>query len=307
MATWLQQKHGRAQPTASRTMAMTMALSPPPRVLFFDVFGTCVDWRSTVVDALQRQAHATLNSAAASLASRVRRQASDMTVQQWTAFAQQWRDGYKAFTQRLADDPSLPWISVDEHHLTALKDLMRAWGIQGLWDDEELRTLSLVWHHLVPWEDAALGVALLNRLCYTCTLSNGNISLLSDLRTFSDIPFSHLFSAEMFGTYKPSPKVYLGAADKLHLPPQQCAMVAAHLGDLRAAKQTGLQTIYVERPGEEDWDEEQVAKAREEGWVDLWIGSQTKGFITLAERLGVGVSDGSDMRRLSTSAPIGVA
>lgn len=164
-----------------------------------------------------------------------------MTIDHWGLFAQQWRDAYKKFTRVLAEDPSVPWISVDEHHLTSLKELMVDWKIEGLWTDEELRGLSLIWHHLGPWEDSALGVSLLNHLFCTlfmfsvdcassdltdtCTLSNGNISLLSDLRTFSDIPFTHLFSAEMFGTYKPAPKVYLGAAEKLNLPPDQCAMV----------------------------------------------------------------------------------
>lgn len=288
-------------------MSVTMALSPPPRALFFDVFGTCVDWRTTVTGALEMQAHAALNSATASLASSVRLQASDMTAEQWGIFAQQWRDGYKRFTKSLADDPSLPWVSVDEHHLTSLKELVVEWNLEGLWDDVELRTLSLIWHHLVPWDDSGMGVALLNRMCDTCTLSNGNIGLLSDLRAFSDIPFTQLLSAEMFGTYKPSPKVYLGAAEKLGLPPQQCAMVAAHLNDLQAAKQNGLQTIYVERPGEEDWSKEDVAKAKEDGWVDLWIDARSKGFIGVAEKLGINVTESSEGRRLSSSAPIGVA
>lgn len=140
----------------------------------------------------------------------------------------------------------------------------------------------------------------------TCTLSNGNLSLLGDLRTHSTIPFTHLFSAELFGTYKPSPRVYLGAAEKLSLPPDQCAMVAAHLNDLRAAKDNGLKTIYVERPGEEEWDADEVEKAR--GWVDLWIstGQENKGFITVAEKLGIELNGTDQTRRLSSSAPVGV-
>jgi 2-haloacid dehalogenase len=139
----------------------------------------------------------------------------------------------------------------------------------------------------------------------TCTLSNGNLSLLGDLRAFSGVPFTHLFSAELFGTYKPAPRVYLGAAEKLNLPPSECVMVAAHLGDLKAAKANGLQTIYVERPGEEDWSEDEVEKARSEGWVDLWIGDQEgdNGFITVAEKLGIDISGASQARRLSSSAP----
>lgn len=84
-------------------------------------------------------------------------------------------------------------------------------------------------------------------------------------------------------------------------------MVAAHLNDLKAAKANGLQTIYVERPGEEDWGEDEVAKARREGWVDLWISSKDsgKGFIAVAEKLGIDITDASQARRLSSSAPTG--
>ena len=142
----------------------TMALSPAPRALFFDVFGTCVDWRSTVVGELEAQAHAALNSATASLASRVRLTASDMTTQHWGKFAQQWRNGYKEFTRGLAADTSLPWKSVDEHHLESLKELMDQWQISGLWDYEQLRAISLIWHRLDPWSDSAMGVTMLNKL-----------------------------------------------------------------------------------------------------------------------------------------------
>ncbi|KAF2819478.1 haloacid dehalogenase [Ophiobolus disseminans] len=293
-----------------------MALSPPPQVLFFDVFGTCVNWRKSVVSALLAQSHAVLNSATASLASRVRIQASDMndSDEHWNTFAQQWRESYQRFTRKLADDPSLPWVSVDEHHLTSLKELVAAWQIEGLWDYEQLRELSLVWHRLEPWADSGVGITLLNKLFYTATLSNGNLSLLSDLRAFSNIPFSHLFSAEDFGTYKPAAKVYLGAVEKMDVPPERCAMVAAHLNDLKAAKQHGLKTIYVERPGEEAWDADEVEKARSEGWVDLWVSGMDgeSGFITVAEKLGVDVNGlgnaktVSDAKKLSSSVPVGI-
>ena len=103
--------------------------------------------------------------------------------------------------------------------------------------------------------------------------------------------------------------MYLGAAEKLNLPPDQCAMVAAHLNDLRAAKDNGLKVIYVERPDEEEWDEETVEKARRDGWVDLWIGAGdgSQGFITVAEKLGIELNPAEQSRRLSTSAPVGGA
>ncbi|KAF2240717.1 haloacid dehalogenase [Trematosphaeria pertusa] len=279
-----------------------MALHTPPRALLFDVFGTCVDWRTTVTLALDAQSHAALNSATASLASRVRLRASDMTLAHWGDFAQQWRDSYKAFTQKLAADPTLPWKTIDEHHLDSLKELLQEWQLEGLWVDEEVRALSLVWHRLDPWADSAYGIKLLNQLFWTATLSNGNISLLSDLKAHGKMEFTHVLSAELFGAYKPSPKVYLGAVEKLGLQPKECAMVAAHLGDLKAAKSHGLQTIYVERSGEEDWSNEDVEKAKDEGWVDLWIDyAGNSGFVTVAAKLGIEVPD-KNPKRLSSSA-----
>lgn len=156
--------------TTSRHISIVnMALPTPPRALLFDVFGTCVNWRKSVVHELHAQAHAALNSASASLASRVRMKVSEMTTEHWGLFAQQWRDTYKTFTKSLAADPSIPWVSVDEHYLASLKKLMGDWEIEGLWIDEELRTISLIWHRLEPWEDSAKGVELLNQLF--CTFS----------------------------------------------------------------------------------------------------------------------------------------
>ncbi|KAI4679569.1 hypothetical protein J4E81_010375 [Alternaria sp. BMP 2799] len=284
-----------------------MSLSPLPKALLFDIFGTCVNWRSAVTTALSQSAHSALNSATASLASRLRLRASEMSDEHWGQFAQQWRNSYKAFTKQLASDPSIPWVSVDDHHLSALQKLIAEWELDGLWDDEEIRALSLVWHQLDPWADSVAGMALLNQAGFhTCMLSNGNLSLLSDLRAYSQIPFTHIFSAEMFGTYKPSPKVYLGAAEKLGLRPEECAMVASHLNDLKAAKGCGLRTVYVERAQEEDWSEEVVEEARREGWVDVWIDMEegSNGFVTVAEKLGVKVDmEGSMEAKRVVSLP----
>ncbi|EMD66444.1 hypothetical protein COCSADRAFT_34962 [Bipolaris sorokiniana ND90Pr] len=285
-----------------------MALSPTPQALLFDVFGTCVNWRKSIVSALCDKAHESLNAATASLASQLRLRASAMTEEDWGRFAQEWRDSYKVFTKKLAADHSSTWMTVDDHHLKSLKELIAKWQLQGLWEEHEIRALSLCWHHLVPWDDSVLGVQLLNQLFATCTLSNGNMSLLSDLRAFTAIPFTRLFSSEMFGTYKPSPEVYLGAVKALDVAPAECVMVAAHLNDLKAAKENGLQTIYVERAGEEDWDREEIEKARTAGWVDMWVGlgNGNRGFITVAEKLGIAVTKGNEATRLSSSLPIGM-
>jgi 2-haloacid dehalogenase len=166
---------GAPTPLPSRSLpkaisGATMALPTPPRALLFDVFGTCVDWRTTVTQALDAASHAALNSATASLASRVRLRASDMSPAHWGKFAQEWRDGYKAFTRRLAADPNLPWKTIDEHHLESLKVLLSEWELDGLWTDDEVRALSLVWHRLDPWADCAPGIALLSQMFCMFTL-----------------------------------------------------------------------------------------------------------------------------------------
>ena len=148
-----------------------MALSPTPRALLFDVFGTCVDWRKTVVSSLYDRAHKSLNSATASLASRVRLRASEMTEEHWGQFSQEWRNSYKAFTKQVAADPAAVWMSIDEHHHKSLKELITKWELEGLWDEAEIRALSLVWHHLVPWNDSVPGVQLLNQLFGVLNLS----------------------------------------------------------------------------------------------------------------------------------------
>jgi 2-haloacid dehalogenase len=208
-----------------------------------------------------------------------------MSRQDWGEFVQQWRNSYKQFTASFTENPDQPWKTVDEHHLDALRKLLVEHQLDSLWSSEQVHALSLIWHSLDPWPDSPLGIAALNKLALTASLSNGNTSLLEDLKAHGRLDFKHVFSADMFGAYKPSPKMYLGAVEKLGLQPDECAMVAAHLGDLKAAKSHGLRAVYVERPLEEDWSPEQVDQARSEGWVDVWISADQAGFLTLAKLL----------------------
>ena len=262
-------------------------LTHQPRALLFDVFGTCVDWRSTVTRALNGACQSSLDNPSVPMASDVRTNASGMTEEKWSQFAQEWRNTYMQFTMSIASNKALPWKTVDEHHLDSLGELLVKWNLDGLWRPHEVQTISLIWHRLDPWSDSENGIKALNSKCQTCTLSNGNLGLLNDLKTHAKLEFTHLFSAEQFGTYKPSPAIYLGAVEKLGLTPMDCAMVAAHLGDLKAAKSCGLQTIYVERPREEDFDAAQVEAAREDGYVDLWVTESEDGFLAVAKKLGM--------------------
>jgi 2-haloacid dehalogenase len=204
------------------------------------------------------------------------------SYEQWGEIAQEWRNSYLKFTRAIAADPRLTYKTVDQHHLDSLHEILTSHGLADLFSQDKITSLSLVWHYLDPWPDTNAGLAMLNKKFQTATLSNGNVSLLTDMVSHGSMPFTHIFSAEMFQSYKPSPKVYLGAAEKLGLKPEECMMVAAHLDDLKYAKSNGMRTLYVERKREERFPE-----LKGEGFVDVWVSVEEEGFVAVAEKLGI--------------------
>lgn len=274
--------------------------TPPPtlqgiKALTFDVFGTTVDWRTTVQEELSARARAKAGGElpAPGAQEQERERLRALTADDWAAFAQQWRDSYGVFT-RTFEPGKTPWKDIDAHHRDSLAVLLGEWGLAGAYADDEVRALSLVWHRLRPWDDTREGLRRLGTRLVTATLSNGNRSLLRDLNDGQgkgdgggSLGFQRIISTEDFGAYKPHPSTYLGAAGALGFKPSEVAMVAAHLNDLAGARANGLRTIYVERPREEAWgpDEEQYKEAR--GWVDLWVREGEGGFIEVARRLGI--------------------
>ncbi|PHH76971.1 hypothetical protein CDD80_1027 [Ophiocordyceps camponoti-rufipedis] len=271
-------------------MSPGLATSSSPlahvRALTFDVFGTVVDWRSSVVEELRLRAHRKLCSGLPAQLSDRLAAVSSSTSSGWEAFAQAWRDSYIVFTRSFVPARD-KWTSVDEHHRRSLETLLGEWGLADVYTPEELDSLSLVWHRLLPWPDSTPALTAINARgrVVTAALSNANSELLRDLDDFGALGFHSLLSADMFGAYKPHPAVYVGAARELGMEPPLVAMVATHLGDLKAARACGLRTVYVQRPREEAWDEDsdEYREARE--WVDLWIADQGDGLLTLARRL----------------------
>ncbi|MCJ1248782.1 hypothetical protein MMC30_006001 [Trapelia coarctata] len=264
-----------------------------PKALLFDVFGTTVNWRLTVTETLRTRASETLSSPTSSLPSTTRLRAS---TTDWPAFAQAWRDTYTHFTRNYpasSTDPgesNVPFKTVDQHHHDSLIALLEEHELECLWSADEISEISRIWHFLIPWPDTSRGLRGLNDLgIQTCSLSNGNVSLLEDMAKFAHLPWTHIFSSEHFGAYKPSPKVYSGAVKKLGLREEECAMVAAHLADLKAAHDCGLKTIYVEREREESWPIDEIEAAKKEGWVDLWValdeGEGKGGFLAVVRKL----------------------
>ncbi|KAL7623077.1 hypothetical protein AAE478_006756 [Parahypoxylon ruwenzoriense] len=257
------------------------------KALTFDVFGTVVNWRLTVHRELVKRAREKIASPTfSSLPEPSRARLQSMTDDDWATFVQEWRTSYYEFTRGFVPGES-EWKDIDTHHYDALHGLLQKWGIAGVFTDDEARSLSLVWHRLEPWDDSAAGIQKLGTRFVTSTLSNGNRSLLKDLNDYGGLGFRRIVSTADFGAYKPHPSTYLGAADTLGVRPEEVAMVAAHLGDLAAARSNGLRTIYVERPQEEAWGggEERYKEARE--WVDLWVAEREGGFLEVAKRLGI--------------------
>ena len=200
------------------------------KALTFDVFGTVVDWRSTVIRE-----------------GRALGRAKGLDVD-WPAFADAWRDGYGPAMNRVRNG-ELPWKTIDELHRLILDGLLEQFGIAGL-DEAEKQHFNRVWHRLDPWPDAVEGLTRLKARFIVASLSNGNVSLLVNMAKHGGLPWDAVLSAELAGRYKPDREVYLKAADLLGLEPAAVMMVAAHKGDLRAAARAGLRTAFVPRPQE---------------------------------------------------------
>jgi len=203
---------------------------PTVRALTFDVFGTVVDWRSTIV----REGE-------------VLGRAKGLRVD-WSAFADAWRDGYGPAMNRVRRG-ELTWKTIDELHRMILDGLLVRFGIDGL-DESDKDRLNRVWHRLDPWPDAVEGLSRLRKKYIVASLSNGNVALLVNMAKHAGLPWDAVLSAELVERYKPDREVYIKAAALLGLPPEAVMMVAAHKGDLRAAARAGLRTAFVPRPKE---------------------------------------------------------
>lgn len=262
------------------------------KALTFDVFGTVVDWRTSVTTELNETLRTKLTSPSfttlpEALQQRAQALASDNNNSWAGTFAAQWRASYGAFTKSFKAGTT-PWKDIDTHHHESLIALLEQWSLAGLFTADETHALSLAWHRLQPWPDSAEGLrALAAQGLVTATLSNGNRALLSDLNEFGGLGFQEIISAEDFKAYKPDPKTYLGAAERVGCEPGEVAMVAAHLGDLMGARRAGLRTVYVEREGEEELSGKEWEDAKDK--VDVWVGLGEGGFLEVARRLSGGV------------------
>jgi 2-haloacid dehalogenase len=203
---------------------MASALAGEVEVLAFDIFGTVVDWHGSI---------------AREIASRFPGVDAD-------AFAIAWRSGYRPAMARVMSG-ELPWTLIDDLHRMILDEILPQFGLAHL-DEATRRDINLVWHRLDPWPDSVEALQRLKRRYIICSLSNGNIGLLTRMAKRAGLPWDCVLSAEVFRAYKPDPAAYLGVARVFDVSPERVMLVAAHHDDLAAARSCGLRTAYVERP-----------------------------------------------------------
>jgi 2-haloacid dehalogenase len=200
------------------------------KVIAFDVFGTVVDWYSGIAAEAERIVPGVDGG----------------------PFALAWRAGYqpamKSVMERLAAGEG-GFTLLDELHMGILEGVLRDFGLGEL-ESARKRELNKAWHRLPAWPDAVEGLARLKRKYIICTLSNGNIGLLTEMAKNAGLPWDCVLSAEVFKAYKPDPRTYLGVAAVFDVTPSQVMLAAAHHDDLAAARTCGLRTGYIERPKE---------------------------------------------------------
>jgi len=201
------------------------------RLLTFDVFGTVVDWRSSVTREGQQLAAQ-----------------HDLPGIDWNAFALAWRGRYGQSMAPIRDG-SRDWVRLDILHRENLVATLAQFGIDTL-TDSQIDHFNRAWHRLDPWPDSVPGLTRLKTRFTLATLSNGNIELMVNMAKHSGLPWDVVLGAETARQYKPHPEVYRSAAEIMGLAPEQCCMVAAHPADLAAAAAVGFRTAYIHRPDE---------------------------------------------------------
>ena len=229
------------------------------KALTFDVFGTVVDWRSSIIEegrALGR---------------------SKNIEAYWVAFADAWRGRYQPSMSRVRDG-EMPWTNLDNLHRASLDALLEEFGIAGL-DEHEIDDLNRAWHRLNPWPDSVAGLSRLKKKYILATLSNGNVALLVNMAKKAGLPWDAILGAEVTKHYKPQPECYLLSAQLLDLAPHECILVAAHNGDLLAAGALGFRTAFVGRPTE--YGPDQQADLQAEHPFDI----VSESFTDLADKL----------------------
>jgi 2-haloacid dehalogenase len=200
------------------------------KALFFDVFGTLVDWRTSIA----REAQRLLSPLGHAI--------------DWNAFADAWRAEYQPAMDEVRSG-RIPFSKLDVLHRRNLERILPRFALVGLREDV-VQELNLAWHRLDAWPDVPQGLTQLKRRFWLAPVSNGNISLMVDLARRNGLPWDAILGSEVARDFKPKPRVYLAACEAFDLAPGDCMMVAAHSNDLAHAAACGLKTAHIARPNE---------------------------------------------------------
>ena len=192
------------------------------RALLFDVFGTCVDWRTSIM-----------------------READRFGLP--PELAQAWRDEYQPQLETVRSGKR-PWVNLDVLHRIALNKVLK--DLHLTLGEEDRRELVRGWHRLDPWPDVVDGLTKLKETRIIAPCSNGHIAQSVNLARYAKLPWDAILGAEIARAYKPDPRVYEASVYALGLKPHEVCMVAAHRDDLIAASEVGLMTAFVPRRGE---------------------------------------------------------
>jgi 2-haloacid dehalogenase len=198
--------------------------------LLFDVFGTVVDWRTSLIGQFDRFGR------------------ENSLVADWATLVDDWRAHYEPSMAEIRAGKRA-FLDLDQLHQESLEKLLPRFGLVGLTGSQKER-LVRGWHLLDPWPDAVRGLNRMKQKHIIGTLSNGGLRLLADMAKYAGLPWDVILSADIFRYYKPDPQVYLGAAALLNTAPENIMLVAAHNYDLQAARKSGFRTAFVARPSE---------------------------------------------------------
>ncbi len=242
---------------------MSLSNDRPDRIraVVFDIFGTVVDWRGSLIAQCERFARAHGCSA------------------DWAALADAWRGAYAPSMDRVRRG-ELPWQDLDALHRGSLDELLPRFGLAAL-DEGARDDLVQMWHRLDPWPDAVAGLTRLREHVLIATLSNGNVTLLADMAKHAGLPWDVILSAELVHHYKPDPETYGLAIEMLGNGRPECVMMAAaHNNDLKHAKAAGMQTAFIARPSEHGPNQSRDLVA--EPFVDIAVSSIEELAVALA-------------------------
>jgi len=228
----------------------------------FDVFGTVVDWRSSVI------AEATNWGVSKGL-----------TVN-WAEFTDHWRLGYRPAMDKVRKG-EIPWTNLDDLHRMILEDLLKQYKIEGLSEEEKLNWAH-VWRRLRPWPDSVEGLNRIKKKYIISPMSNGNVALMTSLAKFAGLPWDVILGSDIVRHYKPDREMYMSAPFYLDLKPEEVMMCAAHVGDLQAARSYGLRTGFIYCPNEYGGSHVAVPDKAKPGDFDV----VSESIVDLAQQMG---------------------